>query len=116
MDTDQIKNAEKFLCCKDVLLGAVCVFSMLLGVWHWVPSWGVVLLIEQYKYNAYFNSSLLVIEICIMCVCIVLYSLLRFVRRDVLYYNGLCCIVEHNELGSDVLHVCWVVWCVGVLS
>ena len=59
VDTDEIKNAEKFLCCKDVLLGAVCVFSMLLGIWRWVLSWGVVLLIEQYKYNAYFNSSLL---------------------------------------------------------
>ena len=49
-------------------------------------------------------------------VCIVLYSLLRFVRREVLYYNKLCCIVEQNELDSDVLHVGWVVWCVGVLS
>ena len=83
----------------------MCVFSMLLGIWRWVLSWGVVLLIEHYKYNAYFNSSLLEIEICIMYVCIVLYSLLRFVRRDVLYYNGLCCIVEQNELDSDVLHV-----------
>ena len=49
-------------------------------------------------------------------VCIVLYSLLRFVRREVLYYNGLYCIVEQNELESDVLHVGWVVRCVGVLS
>ena len=49
-------------------------------------------------------------------VCIVLYSLLRFVRREVLYYNKLCCIVEQNELDNDVLHVGWVVWCVGVLS
>ena len=46
-------------------------------------------------------------------VCIVLYSLLRFVRREVLYYNKLCCIVEQNELDSDVLHVGWVVGCVG---
>ena len=38
-------------------------------------------------------------------VCIVLYSLLRFVRREVLYYNGLCCIVEQTELDSDVFHV-----------
>ena len=46
-------------------------------------------------------------------VCIVFYSLLHFVRRDVLYYNGLCCIVEQNELDSDVLHLGWVVWGVG---